>query len=162
PGSGIGGLSVTVTRDGTIIYTTSNVADATGNFDFTSFGLGTYHIDISATDADNDRANDSLSASASRTVVVSDDDVTPPVITLGGSQNSENDGQNQLFTWNVTDAGSGLGSVGVSVTKDGVEIFTSAAASGNFDFNSYGVGTFAINVTATDADNDHGGDSLTT
>src|SRR5205814_5797156 len=105
PGSGIGGLSVTVTRDGTLIYTTSNVADVSGNFDFTSFGLGTYQIDISATDADNDRANDSLSASASRTVVVSDDDVTPPVITLGGSTGSQTDGENQAFTWNVTDAG---------------------------------------------------------
>ena len=44
------------------------------------------------------------------------------------------------------------GSVAVSVQKDGVEIYSSSDLSGSFDFNTYGLGAFAINVTATDAD----------
>src|SRR5207249_716219 len=109
----------------------------------------------------SDRALDSLSSSASRSVTVSDDDTAAPVIALGGSTGSENDGQNQNFTWDVSDVGSGLASVGVSITKDGTEIYRSTPASGTFDFNSHGLGTYAINVTATDVDSDRALDSLT-
>src|SRR5206468_1052626 len=123
--------------------------------------LGSYSISVSATDADSDRANDSLTSTASQTVVVSDDDTTAPVITLGGSSGAENDGQDQKFTWSVVDAGSGLGSVSVSIAKDGTEIYTSSNATGSFDFNNQGLGTYVINVTATDADADRAGDSLT-
>jgi hypothetical protein len=160
-GSGLGGLTVTVTRDGTVIYTTSNLDDASDSFNFDSFGLGTYVLSISANDIDNDRAGDALSTLASRTVVVHDDDATPPTITLGGSSGAENDGQNQVFNWNVTDAGSGIDSLTVSITRNGVEIFTSTDASGAFDFNTLGLGTYAISVSATDADNDRPNDSLT-
>src|SRR5439155_1569420 len=157
-GSGVGAVTVSITRNGAEIFSST---DAAGSFVFNSYGLGTFAITVNATDADNDRPGDSLSSSASRTVVVSDDDITPPVIVLGGSAGAQTDGQDQLFTWDVSDAGSGLGSVGVSVSKDGVTFFTSAAPTGSFDFNSYGLGAFAINVTATDADNDRAGDSLT-
>src|SRR2546427_9232829 len=92
-------------------------------FPCTALCRSTYAINVTATDADADRANDALTSTASRSVTVSDDDTTPPVIVLGGSAGSENDGQDQTFTWNVTDAGSRLGSVPVSITKDGVEIF---------------------------------------
>src|SRR5205085_1898337 len=132
----------------------------TGSFDFNSYGLGTYNISVDAADADADRADDSLSSTASRTVVVSDDDTAAPVITITGSEGSENDGQDQSFTWNVQDAGSGLGSVSVSITRDGVEIFNSTDASGTFNFDTYGLGTYEINVTATDADADRADDSL--
>src|SRR5205823_1306878 len=135
--------------------------DASGSFDFNSLGLGTYAIAVSATDADNDRANDALTSSASRTVTVSDDDTTAPLIVLGGSTGSETDGQDNTFTWTITDAGSGVASSTVSVTKDGVEIFNSSDLSGTFDFNSFGLGTFQISVSATDADADRANDSLT-
>ncbi len=157
--SGLSNATVSITRNGVEVYNSSN---ASGSFDFNSLGLGTYTITVTATDADADRDNDSLTTAATRTVVVSDDDVTPPVITLGGSSGTQNDGQNQLFTWSVSDAGSGIGSVSVSVTRNGVEIFTSTSVSGSFDFNSYGPGSYAMTVNATDADNDRASDSLTT
>src|SRR5438270_901696 len=83
---------------------------------------------------------------------------TRTVIVLGGSSGSENDGQNQVFTWNVSDPGSGLNAVSVSITKNGVEIYNSASASGSFDFNSSGLGTYAMSVSASDADSDWIGD----
>src|SRR5439155_6065515 len=116
---------------------------------------------ITATDADGDRLGDAMTASGSRAVSVSDDDTAAPIITLGGSTGSETDGDNQHFTWDVVDAGSGLANVLVSITRNGVEILSSTDASGVFDFNSYGPGAYAINVTATDADADRADDALT-
>src|SRR5207248_3121717 len=113
-----GSVLVSVTKNGVEIY---NSTDASGSFDFNSFGLGTFAINVSATDADGDRPDDALTSTASQSVTVSDDDTTPPVITLGGSSGAETDGQDQVFTWNVTDADSGLASVLVSITRDGVE-----------------------------------------
>src|SRR5205823_2510558 len=132
-----------------------------GSFDFNAAGLGTYEINVTATDADADRLGDAMTSAASRSVTVADDDTEAPIITLGGSTGSENDGQNQTFTWTVSDAGSGLASVTVSVTRDGVEFFSSTDASGSFDFNSYGLGTYEIHVSATDADADRIGDAMT-
>ena len=42
-------------------------------------------MEISATDSDADRAGDALTATATRTVVLTDDDTEAPIITLGGS-----------------------------------------------------------------------------
>src|SRR5439155_275701 len=134
--------------------------DAPGDLDVSALGRGTYQINGSATDADNDSLGDALASSASHSVVVSDDDSAAPVVTLGGSTGNENDGQDQTFTWNVTDAGSGIGSVAVSITRDGTVIHTSTSAAGSFDFNSFGPGTYAISVSASDADNDRADDSL--
>src|SRR5206468_3891818 len=100
-------------------------------------------------------------STASQSVTVSDDDTEPPIITLGGSTGDETDGQDQIFTWSVADAGSGLGSVSVSITKDGVEILSSTEASGSYDFNALGLGDYQINVTATDADADRALDAMT-
>jgi hypothetical protein len=108
---------------------------------------------VTATDADNDAASDSLTSTDTRTVTVTDDDDDPPVVTLGGDEIDKN------FTWNVVDTGSGVGTVSVTVTKDGNSIFTSGLASGNFDFNSEGAGDFVITVNASDADNDAAGDA---
>src|SRR5205823_4413621 len=105
----------------------------------------------------NDRTGDALSSSASQSVTVTDDDTTPPIITLGGSTGLENDGQDQFFTWNVEDPESGLAFVSVMVTKDGTPIFTSTGENGTFDFNSYGLGEFQIFVSAGNADNDWAG-----
>src|SRR5439155_17348799 len=149
--------AVSVQKDGVEIYSSS---DLSGSFDFNTYGLGAFAINVTATDADADRANDSLLSTASRTVVVGDDDTAAPIITLGGSQGAENDGQSQTFTWNIADADTGIRSATVSVTKDAVEIFSSTDLSRSFDFNTYGLGTFAINVTASDADADRSSDSL--
>src|SRR5207249_3012570 len=105
---------VSITRDGVEVY---NSTSASGNFDFNTLGLGTYEITVNATDADSDRLGDALSSLSTRTVTVSDDDTAAPIITLGGSTGSENDGQDQMFTWSVVDAGLGIGSVSVSITR---------------------------------------------
>src|SRR5205085_1031881 len=156
-GSGLGSVSVSITKDGVEIY---NASDATGSFNCDSYGLGTYAMSVSATDADNDRPDDALTTSTSPRVSVSDDDTEAPIITLGGSTGAETDGQDQMFTWSVTDAGSGIGSVLVSITRDGVEIYSSTNASGSFDFNAFGLGTYEMHVGATDADNDRVGDAM--
>src|SRR5207247_61564 len=135
---------------------TTSLSDAVGSYNFDSEGLGVFTIDASATDADSDRVGDSLSSTASRSVTVTDDDTTGPTIVLGGSQNAENDGQDQVFTWNVSDV-SGLSSVSVVITQDGNVIHSSSDASGSFDFNSYGLGVFQISVNATDNDADRAG-----
>src|SRR5207247_338929 len=127
-----------VQRDGVTIFTGS----ADGSFNFDSFGLGNYSLTVTATDADNDRTGDSLTTTQTRTVTVTDDDTAAPTITLGGSSGTQTDGQNQNFTWNVTDA-SGLASVAVTITRNGSTVFTSTNASGVFDFNSLGLGDYA-------------------
>src|SRR5439155_2898706 len=106
----------------------------------------------------------SLSNSASRSVTVSDDDTDAPTIVLGGSTGSENDGQTQSFNWNISDAGSGLGSISVIVRKDGNVIYQTsdlADAVGSYNFDSEGLGTFTIDVSATDTDSDRADDALT-
>src|SRR5205814_8033368 len=93
---------------------TTQLTDAVSSFNFDTFGLGTFTIDINATDADSDRANDSISNSGNRSVTVSDDDTTGPAITPGGSTASENDGQTQSFNWSVSDP-SGISALSVVV-----------------------------------------------
>src|SRR5207244_2582911 len=132
-GSGLGSVTVSITKDGTEIYSST---DASGSFDFNSYGLGAYEMAVSATDADSDRALDNLTSTASRSVTVTDDDTAAPAITLGGSELDENDRHHHVSPPNVSDAGRGLGSVTVSITKDGTEIYSSADASGSFDFNT--------------------------
>src|SRR5439155_12716259 len=103
---------------------TTDLANAAGSFNFDTAGLGTFTLVVSATDADSDRANDALTSNASRSVVVTDDDVAPPTIVLGGSQGAQTDGEINVFTWDVSDA-SGLLTVDVTVTQDGNVIHTS-------------------------------------
>src|SRR5207248_2112554 len=94
-----------------------------------------------------------------RNVIVSDDDMTAPTINLGGSTGSESHALAQSFNWSASDA-SGLSAVSVSVTQDGNVIYTFNTASGSFNLDAYGIGTFIITVSATDGDNDSAGDSL--
>src|SRR5262249_21333468 len=72
--SGLSALSIIITQDTgsgpVVIYSTTNVADAVGSFNFDAFGQGTFQIQVSATDADSDRAGDALSSSGSRSVTV--------------------------------------------------------------------------------------------
>src|SRR5205823_2443909 len=144
-GSDLNAVSVSITKNGVEIY---NSASASGSFDFNSSGLGTYVMSVSATDADGDWIGDSLSNAASRTVTVSDDDTTPPLIVLSGSIGTESQSATQSFTWGITDT-SGLSLVNVSITKNGSVIFTSAASSGSYNFDALGLGTYVISVSAT-------------
>ena len=161
--SGLSAFSVEIRRNGTIIYSTTGTGAAISSYNFDAHGLGTYTIAVSATDADNDRPNDSASSAAGREVVVTDDDTTPPVIVLTGSEGAETDGQTQQFTWAVTDGESAPGqmSVSVQIFKQGnpTPIHTSSSATGNFNFDVLGLGTYTINVAAT-SDTDWAGDSL--
>src|SRR5207248_403776 len=101
---------------------------------------------------------------ASQSVVVSDDDTTPPVIVLGGSSGDELDSQTQSFTWDISDSGSGLAGIEVTITRDDgsgpvviCHTTSLADAVGSFDFNSYGLGEFKIFVSAGNADTDWAG-----
>ena len=79
-----------------------------------------------------------MTSTASHTIVVGDDDTTPPAIALSGSESLETDGQYQSFTWNVTDV-SGLNGITVTITQDGNVIHTTGAHTGTSLFNSYGL-----------------------
>jgi hypothetical protein len=153
--SGLGGVSVTVTHDAATIFTSTA---ASGSFNFDSLGLGTFAISVSASDSDNDWSGDSSSGTATRTVAVTDNDTLPPTVTLGGSTGTQDDGQTQEFTWDVSDD-VGLGSVTVTVRQGAAVVYSSTAASGAFNFDALGLGTFAISVSATDNDNDWSGDA---
>src|SRR5207237_8857225 len=85
--SGLDSVLVTIEKNGVVVYSGTV---ASGDFDFNALGLGTYTINVTATDADADRTDDSLTATATRTVIVSDDDSTPPVITAGASNGPQN------------------------------------------------------------------------
>src|SRR5262249_2311979 len=117
--SGLASVSVTVTQGPTAILPSTA---ASGSLNFHRYGLGTFAISVSATDNDSDWSGDSSGGTATRTVAVTDDDVTPPTITLGGSSGAENDGQTQQFTWSVSDD-VGLGSVTVTVTQGATVIY---------------------------------------
>ncbi|MCA9011876.1 MAG: HYR domain-containing protein [Planctomycetaceae bacterium] len=99
-------------------------------------------------------------------LIVEDDDSTAPMISLTGRSGMTADVPDP-FGWAVADA-SGLSSVSVAVTRDqgdGPEVVFSASgaehASGSFDFSSFGLGVFTIQVVAADADNDRADDMMT-
>ena len=160
--SGLASLDVSVTRNGLEVFHTASLASAIGSFDFNSLGLGDYVLTISATDADADGwTGDALTATSKRSVTVTDDDTTPPAITLGGSSGSESHMLSQVFTWDVEDQ-SGIGNCHVSVTQNGGLIYDDdlAGAVGSFQFDAWGLGEFVLTILAPDADADHSGDSL--
>ena len=70
----VSNIEVSITRDAgsgpQVIFHTTDLAQAFGNFNFDSFGAGIYEITASATDADNDWLGDRLTSSASRRVEV--------------------------------------------------------------------------------------------
>ena len=152
--SGVSARQVSITRNGGNIFAQNSTNS--GSFDFNNFGPGEYVLTVSATDADSDRAGDSLSSTASRTVMVTDDDTDGPIIALGGSSGSESSDLTQSFSWDGSDA-SGLSDLSVVIMKDGTPIYSTTSLSdavGSFNFDSYGVGTYSIALSATDADGD--------
>ncbi|MCA9258044.1 MAG: hypothetical protein KDA61_02535, partial [Planctomycetales bacterium] len=135
-------------------------AGPSGTFDLNAQIPGVYLISANATDADTDRGvGDRSSSSLTRTITITDDDVVPPTISLGGSSGVQSHVAPQSFNWNISDA-SGIGQRSIEIRKDGGLILTTSALSGSFDLDGYGLGTFQIVASATDLDNDRPGDSL--
>jgi Ca2+-binding RTX toxin-like protein len=158
--------TLTVSVDGDQIYSGEPLTSGALTY---GNRVGTYTAVLTAYDNDIDRgAGDRSRSTATHTWQVVDDDADAPAIiagsTPGGSQTDVNTLPRQL-TWDVTDV-SGLSSITVRVTRDtgsgAQQIFESnnATRSGSFDITSQGAGLFVITVSATDADNDRPGDSL--
>src|SRR5439155_893817 len=141
-GSGLASISVIIRQDGNVIYQTTDLANAVGSFDFNTYGLGTFMLDVTAIDADADRADDALTSSATRSVNVTDDDIQAPNIVLGGSEGVESDGDTNYFTWDVSDGGSGIGELSVIVRRNGAIIYETHDLGNcidSFNFDSYGL-----------------------
>ena len=154
--SGLAEVRVDVTRNGVLLNDGSN-AEPSGSVDLNSLGVGNYRVSVFALDADNDWADDQLSATTVREFVISDDDTTDPLIEIDGG--SALDGANNQVTWNVSDA-SGVGGVFVEVIKDGAVILSGDGnAISSFDLNDIGLGEYRVTVSAEDADNDWAGDN---
>ena len=121
------------------------------SFNFDSYGPGLYELFVTTNQPTGS------DASANDFVVGEDDDDSPPSISLGGSSGTQNHNDLQLFTWDATDP-SGVGSVNVAITKTessfDTQIHTANTATGSFNFDSYGPGTYSISVSAADADSD--------
>jgi hypothetical protein len=168
--SGLSALSVVVTRDagsGPTEIFRSTALTPSGSFNFDAFGLGTFAIVVTATDNDADRPNDQLSATASRTVIVADDDPAAPRIQFTGSMGVEVDSQEQFFRWVIQDdngaVNTPIAAMEVSITRDGQLIFhtsDTARAIDSFNFDSYGAGLYEITASVTESDNDWSGDQL--
>jgi hypothetical protein len=158
--SGVQSVAVQLLRNGSVIATSNSFL---GSINFDTFGLGVYELAITATDADNDGPGDSATSSLSDFVTVTDDDVLPPVIVIGGSSGTETDIVVNEFNWTTSDP-SGVSAVTATITRDGVPVpaLNSTALNGSINFDDYGPGVYVITVTATDADNDWSGDMSTT
>ncbi|MGE3807338.1 MAG: beta strand repeat-containing protein [Gemmataceae bacterium] len=90
------------------------------------------------------------------------EDSTPPAITIGGASaglGAQDDGQDQTFTWTISDANLDASLINVVLEQDGVPIDSSTAANGSFDFNADGLGEFEITVTASDLAGNSSNDS---
>lgn len=160
--SAVASVLVTIKQNGTTIYTATT---ASGTYNFDAKGLGTFTIDVTATDADADWVGDAATSTANDSVVVTDDDTVGPVIVINGPSaiaagNAQTDGETQSFGWSVTDV-SGVASVTVVIKQNGTQIYTAATASGTYNFDAKGLGTFTIEVTAKDNDADWTGDATT-
>ncbi|WDI41524.1 Calx-beta domain-containing protein [Bremerella sp. P1] len=144
-------VSATLRLDGAVIAT-SNSQNGSFLIDG-SQGIGYYQLDVSATDG-----TDSASVIVGRTI--NDDDEDGPTIEITGSSGSETAGLEQNFSWSIDDT-SGSEST-VSITRNGELIFTRSydanVSSDSFNFDSYGIGSYQINIEATDQDNDRTSD----
>src|SRR5262249_59025448 len=79
-------------------------------------GLGSVTSEVPAIRRVHDRSGDASTSTANQSVTVTDDDIAGPLITLGGSSGSQNDGQTQSFTWDISDA-SGLSALSVVIKQ---------------------------------------------
>ncbi len=164
--SGIASRKVELFRVGETTPLFSDENNDSGSFDLNALAHGKYRIEATATDADSDSAGDGKAADKEMTFTISDDDITGPTITLGGSEGIESHADEQEFTWSIFDP-SGLASISVVVDEAGVEttLFSTTNlldAAGSFNFDDQGPGIFKIVANATDADADVPADSSTT
>jgi hypothetical protein len=151
---GLQSVQVEIRQGVAVIHTSSA---ASGSLVFDSAGLGSFTIDVTATDAN-------ATSLATRSVTVSDDDDDGPGIVLGGASGVQSDLVSQRFSWAIADAAGIVGGT-IRVWRDAAIIFqTSSAATpnGSFEFDSFGPGTYVLEVTATDGDADWSGDAAST
>lgn len=155
--SGLASVDVVITHDAQTILDTK--VDPIDSFDLNSFGIGDYVVSVTALDDDQDWVGDQLQAVTTTDVItITDDDTLAPQITFEAP--IENDGSNNVLAWNVSDV-SGLSAVSAKISRgDQVILDTDVDPQGTFDVNSFGIGTYTVEVTATDADNDWVGDQL--
>ena len=131
---------------GTIIFTATDASGIDGASTATRTvlsDLGTQYFTFTATDADNDRLEDSLSTTLTVPITIDDDDKDPPVITYEYT-GDYTDGNPGTIIFTATDA-SGI---------DGASTATRTVLSD--------LGTQYFTFTVTDADNDRLEDSLST
>lgn len=154
------GSTITVTRDGQNVFSSNS---GVGSFDFNHLGAGTYIVEVVATDRDMDWTGDRLSSSATRTVIVTDDDTTAPVITLTGLDASSLTQDDQTLLWSAADD-QGIGTVEARLyfASDLSYVLAyetwSGQTTGTFDLNPtfdwVGGGDFVLVLSAADGDND--------
>jgi len=128
--------------------------------------LGTHDFVFNAVDADNDRADDSLSTRIQVSItIVDDDDVTPEIIiSYIGEGTDENPGH---FYWDILDSDNGIGGDGDSgfsmieikvkyTSEDGLiteEYTITPIETGSWNLPAV-LGTYTIEIIAIDNDDD--------
>lgn len=158
--SGLKEVTVAISQDGVSIF--NQELQGSGTFDLDQAGPGAYAITVSAIDADEDWDGDSTAATVSQEFTIADDDTAAPEIMITGP--NDTDGSDNVIFWDVQDA-SGLDVIDVTISKDGVAVLNldgNAPSSGSYDVNSLGLGTYAIEIFARDADTNWPGDSQST
>ena len=157
--SGVASATVEILRQGVLI--TSGPVDAIGSLDINLLGIGNYQVTVTATDADEDRADDQLTATVTTSFTITDDDTEAPTITLGNVSPAV-DGDDNVVTWEITDD-SGISQVLASISRDGTVLRSGPVADGvtSFDLNEFGTGTYTVSIEADDADGDWVGDRTT-
>jgi len=149
------GVSVTVKKGATTIYTAAN---ASGSFNYDSYGTGIFTTEVYAVGSSGEFLVD-------RQIVSVIDDSAEPTVSLLGSSGRENPMQLQDFAWDVDASAVGVHVTIQQVTSQGSFVIydnPAAAHSGSFNFDSYGLGDFTITVAASDADSDWTGDASST
>ncbi|MEZ6115796.1 MAG: Ig-like domain-containing protein [Pirellulaceae bacterium] len=118
-----------------------------------SLGLGTFQLSVTARDSGG------LTSTAVRTFTRVDDDTSGPSISFTNAVN-QNDGQDNIVGWNISDS-SGIASRAVRLYSGsgtgGPTIFSNSSSnSGSFNLNLLSPGAYTISATATDDDTDRG------
>ncbi len=131
-------------NSGNIIITASDISglleDPSGAYTIPN-SLGTYVFIFNASDADNDRSDDSLNSTITVVINITDDDIKPPKISY-------------VYTGDGTDGNPGEIIVSASDISGLLE-----DPSGTYTIPN-SLGTYVFIFNATDADDDRSGDSL--
>ncbi|MCO6453801.1 MAG: PKD domain-containing protein [Pirellulaceae bacterium] len=164
--SGISSNKVTITgpcRVSNLLPVNSPVLS--GSVDLAACGTGTFVLEVEAWDADQDWPGDDLRNDplvAKRSVTIRDDDEHPPRIdfltTTGqpllGTLYSESHGLANDVHWNVTDY-SGVDQATARLWRGEQLLDTvQVSATDRLNLDTYGLGTFRVELTAIDGDTD--------